>query len=373
MAGTGTRRKANLQIEADEDLDDLDDVLSEFTTTSAGKPSSSTAPPISPITSPPPPPPTATFTKARPRTNTRVDSAPISVPGRGSFGVKDQKITEGPEDTDDHPEGPEHEAALSDAFTTELVKNMQDLMRELVDEKSTEIGGGEEANEAGTEGEAERLMKAAWEAMLIEGMNGMTETGTETAPSTSAAASISTSSATGSDFQNKIKQTMEKLKESEDNLQNLSSSTSSGNPESLQGLLNSLKDLGLDDLGASGDGEEDEAELASFLESMMGQLMNKEVLYEPLKELNEKFPPFLANPPSVLSSADQTRYEKQYDCVKRIVTIFDDPSYKEGGSDAAKVVDLMGELQTYGNPPESIIGSVPPELMGPDGGQCVVL
>ncbi|KAJ3988864.1 Pex19 protein family-domain-containing protein [Lentinula detonsa] len=351
MAGTGTRRKANLQIEADEDLDDLD-----------GQPSSSTAPPISPITSPPPPPPTATFTKARPRTNTRVDSAPISVPGRGSF-----------EDTDDHPEGPEHEAALSDAFTTELVKNMQDLMRELADEKSTETGGGEEANEAGTEGEAERLMKAAWEAMLIEGMNGMTETGTETAPSTSAAASISTSSATGSDFQNKIKQTMEKLKESEDNMQNLSSSTSSGNPESLQGLLNSLKDLGLDDLGASGDGEEDEAELASFLESMMGQLMNKEVLYEPLKELNEKFPPFLANPPSVLSSADQTRYEKQYDCVKRIVTIFDDPSYKEGGSDAAKVVDLMGELQTYGNPPESIIGSVPPELMGPDGGQCVVL
>ncbi|KAJ3741861.1 Pex19 protein [Lentinula detonsa] len=266
-----------------------------------------------------------------------------------SFLNSQRQTIEGPEDTDDHPEGPEHEAALSDAFTTELVKNMQDLMRELADEKSTEMGSGEEANEAGTEGEAERLMKAAWEAMLIEGINGMTETGTETAPSTSAAASISTSSATGSDFQNKIKQTMEKLKESEDNIQNLSSSTSSGNPESLQGLLNSLKDLGLDDLGASGDGEEDEAELASFLESMMGQLMNKE------------FPPFLANPPSVLSPADQTRYEKQHDCVK------------QGGSDAAKVVDLMGELQTYGNPPESIIGSVPPELMGPDGGQCVVL
>lgn len=33
---------------------------------------------------------------------------------------------------------------------------------------------------------------------------------------------------------------------------------------------------------------EDEAELASFLESMMGQLMSKDVLYEPVKELNEK-------------------------------------------------------------------------------------
>ena len=51
------------------------------------------------------------------------------------------------------------------------------------------------------------------------------------------------------------------------------------NPESIEALLQSLGDLGL------GEGGEDEAELAGFLESMMGQLMSKEVLYEPLKEL----------------------------------------------------------------------------------------
>ncbi|KAJ3761804.1 Pex19 protein family-domain-containing protein [Lentinula raphanica] len=330
------------------------DVLSEFTTTSPSR-TSATAP-NSQLTSPPPPPPTATFAKARPRTNTRVDSAPISIPGSGSLDV--------------YPEGPEQEAALSDAFTKELVKNMHDLMRELADEKSTEAGDDKEVKEGGSEAEAERLMKAAWEAMLIEGMNGMTDT----EPSTSTAAGpTSTSSGGGSDFQSKIKKTMEKLKESETNMQN-ASSTSSENPETLQGLLNSLKDLGLDDLGASGEGEEDEAELASFLESMMGQLMSKDVLYDPLKELNDKFPAFLTNPPTNLSSDDKTRYEKQYDCVKRIVVIFDDPSYKEGGVQSAKVVELMGELQSYGPPPESIVGSVPPELMGgPGNDQCVVL
>ncbi|KAJ3922248.1 Pex19 protein family-domain-containing protein [Lentinula edodes] len=338
MAGPEIKRKTNLQIEADEDLDDLD-----------GQPTS-TAVPISPLTSPPPPPPTATFAKARPRTNTRVDSAPISIPGTGAL-QKEVGITE------------QDEAALSDAFTKELVKNMQDLMRELADEKTPKSNENEETEE----GEAERLMKAAWEAMLIEGMNGMTEPPPLPSTSKSTAASTSASGA-GSDFQSKIKQTMEKLKESE----NSSSSTSTGKPESLQGLLNSLKDLGLDDLGADGDGVEDEAELASFLESMMGQLMSKDVLYEPVKELNEK----AANPPTALSPADQTRYEKQYDCVKRIVAIFDDPSYKEGGSEGAKIVDLMGQLQTYGNPPESIMGSVPPELMGlgqdgPDG-QCII-
>ncbi|KAJ3842399.1 Pex19 protein family-domain-containing protein [Lentinula raphanica] len=369
MAANDIKRKANLQIEADEDLDDLDDVLSEFTTTSPSR-TSATAP-NSQLTSPPPPPPTATFAKARPRTNTRVDSAPISIPGSGSLGIKGQGIAENAEDEDVYPEGPEQEAALSDAFTKELVKNMHDLMRELADEKSTEAGDDKEVKEGGSEAEAERLMKAAWEAMLIEGMNGMTDT----EPSTSTAAGpTSTSSGGGSDFQSKIKKTMEKLKESETNMQNASSSASSENPETLQGLLNSLKGLGLDDLGASGEGEEDEAELASFLESMMGQLMSKDVLYDPLKELNDKFPAFLTTPPTNLSSDDKTRYEKQYDCVKRIIVIFDDPSYKEGGLQSAKVVELMGELQSYGPPPESIVGSVPPELMGgPGNEQCVVL
>lgn len=47
-------------------------------------------------------------------------------------------------------------------------------------------------------------------------------------------------------------------------------------PDSLESLLSSLGDLGAG---------EDETELAGFLEQMMGQLISKEVLYEPLKEL----------------------------------------------------------------------------------------
>jgi peroxin-19 len=35
-------------------------------------------------------------------------------------------------------------------------------------------------------------------------------------------------------------------------------------------------------------GGENEEELAGFLETMMGQLMSKEILYDPLKELSEK-------------------------------------------------------------------------------------
>ena len=46
-------------------------------------------------------------------------------------------------------------------------------------------------------------------------------------------------------------------------------------------------------LGAGlGDGEAGEEDLAGMLEQMMGSLMSKDVLYEPLKELSEKACPF---------------------------------------------------------------------------------
>ena len=45
-------------------------------------------------------------------------------------------------------------------------------------------------------------------------------------------------------------------------------------------------------MGSLGDLGDDES-IQNFLEGMMGQLMGKDILYEPLKELNDKvfFPP----------------------------------------------------------------------------------
>lgn len=56
----------------------------------------------------------------------------------------------------------------------------------------------------------------------------------------------------------------------------------------METLLSTLKNVGADG--------EDEEGLQGLLETMMSQLMSKEVLYEPLKEMHEKvrktgFPP----------------------------------------------------------------------------------
>lgn len=54
-----------------------------------------------------------------------------------------------------------------------------------------------------------------------------------------------------------------------------------GSPESLEALLASFKNLGL----GGAEGPDDDPELTGLLDSMMQELMTKEVLEEPLKEL----------------------------------------------------------------------------------------
>jgi hypothetical protein len=63
----------------------------------------------------------------------------------------------------------------------------------------------------------------------------------------------------------------------------------------LSAILGSLGDLGDDD------------SIQNLLEGMMGQLMGKDVLYEPLKELNDKVNIFTLTPFPVNSSIASSR------------------------------------------------------------------
>ncbi|KAH9476275.1 Peroxisome biogenesis protein 19-1 [Psilocybe cubensis] len=312
-------------VDQDDDLDDLDDVLSEFNSSSQSPPPS--AHPIAP--------------HGRPRNNTRVDAPPPSIPGSGS--ALD-------------PTSEADEDALSSEFAKELALGMESLMREITGEvsKSDVDADGSET----TEDERARAFKAAWEAMLIEGMDANIAGAGD-----ASAKKESSSTSTAGGFQDKIKQAMEKLKESETKLGGSTSGAGApSDPESLEALLKSLGDLGL------GEGEDDEKELAGFLENMMGQLMSKDVLYEPLKELADGFPPYLEKPPSPLSAEDRKRYESQLVCVRQILAVFEKDGYSDTNAECNKqIVDLMSEMQSYGSPPSEIMGPLPAGLDGAGG------
>lgn len=111
----------------------------------------------------------------------------------------------------------EDEDALSAEFARELAEGMENLMKE--------ITGGNQSEGDQTEAERARAFKAAWEAMLVEGLDGTSADGglpdlgqvlgqDGVGPSTSNKAGGET---TG--FQDKIKQAMDKLKESESKVQ----------------------------------------------------------------------------------------------------------------------------------------------------------
>ncbi|KAF8657598.1 hypothetical protein AX16_002179 [Volvariella volvacea WC 439] len=322
------------KVTVDEDLDDLDDVLDEFDNNS--RPSA--------------PPPTASKTtfSNRPRTNTRVDQAPFSIPSSSRAAALD-------------PTSEIDEDALSAEFAKELAKGMEELMKELATD------GGKLSGDASGSGDAEadvdKALKAAWEAMLVEGMNGAVDPsklGGQELGADGVAGSSSKPAGGESDFQQKIRQAREKMRKNEEDLKNKSSGETPSQ-QSLEALLSSLNDLGL---GSGGDEEE---ELAGFIQNMMGELMSKEILYDPLNELAKSFPPYLASPPKPLSPEDRKRYESQLVIIKKIIATFDEPTYDDNNPvTSKKVMDLMTELQSHGQPPEEIMGPLPQGLT-PEG------
>ncbi|CAE6513959.1 unnamed protein product [Rhizoctonia solani] len=250
----------------EEDLDELDDLLDQFTP----------APP-------PPPPPTS-------------------------------KPTPAPD-------------AFSEDFEAALAREMEAMMRGETDGEPTD-------------------MATAWQKMLIgelegtnpkEDMNDLFKNlGVD--PNTGADTDIDDA------FQRTIRQAMDKLKSSDENAK------ASGSTDDLTELLKQM-----------GDGESEEG-LQGMIENMMGQLMGKEILYEPLVEMNEKFPAYFTEHPN-LSEEDLKRYKAQEAIVKQLVEIYQKPDYSDDDVETNKeVLRLMNEMQELGSPPTEIMGEVPPDF-----------
>lgn len=162
---------------------------------------------------------------------------------------------------------------------------MESLLKELGDGTFKPEEAGDITAE---EKEQERVFKEAWNKIMGD-EEPSTSASTSTPP---ASAAQSSQKGPEGSFQDRIKQTMDKMKEGQSSLKVRSpyksdASTSSfeqssdgGDDPDMEALLSSLNNMG-------GDGEAEDG-LQGLLETMMSQLMSKEVLYEPLKEMHEK-------------------------------------------------------------------------------------
>ncbi|KAI0001102.1 Pex19 protein family-domain-containing protein [Russula vinacea] len=264
--------KHPVSVDDDSDVDDLDDVLEDFTRNPPAKPAPQNTKAAAAMGPSPPPPPAAS---SRPPDDQGVD------------------------------------------FAEEFARQMEAMLREL----NTDQQNPSRTTDDPTPDEQ---MRSAWEDLLIKSMDGVVP---EMPDSGKAAAGGSEDA-----FQSRLQEAVERLHRNDTEQQavpqadddDLSAFLTSGDDDSLQNLL----------------------------EGMMGQLMSKEVLYEPLKELNDKFPSYLTSNRDKLSASDLARYEAQHACASQIIAI----------------VDLMSKMQEHGAPPAEIMGELPPGLdVGPDG------
>lgn len=108
------------------------------------------------------------------------------------------------------------------------------------------------------------------------------------------------------------------------------------------------------------------------VDNVMKQLLDRDIMYEPMKEVCTRFPKYLAEHKDILSSEEYTRYGTQYQYFQRIVHV-----YETEPNNFDRLMELMQDIQEYGQPPVEIIKELAPELefdaegmpiMSPGGG-----
>lgn len=143
--------------------------------------------------------------------------------------------------------------------------------------------------------------------------------------------------------------------------------------QTLQGLQSSATDEGaagenmvedlfkhFEELGGSND-------MQSMVDTMMHQLLSKEILHEPMKEIGERYPKWLEAKRDSISTKDFKRYSDQYELIKQLCKVYDtEPDNFE------KIVELMQKMQECGQPPSDIVQELAPGLdLGGEGGQAL--
>jgi len=161
---------------------------------------------------------------------------------------------------------------------------------------------------------------------------------TKSAPTAAKSGPAAATPATEESFQETIKKTMERMRESGD--QATAAATSDNTDDLLAEMMKAM--------GAGGlDGEGGEEDFSKMLLGMMEQLTNKEILYEPMKELDDKFPDWMKKNTGKVDEADMKRYKEQQIYVREIVKRFELKTYTDdNAADREYIVDRMQKVGT---------------------------
>lgn len=153
----------------------------------------------------------------------------------------------------------------------------------------------------------------------------------------------------GESFQETIRKTMQRMQESGESAGAAATTASQSDTDFLTSLLENMDTNGVGN----------EEDFSKMLMGMMEQLTNKEILYDPMKELDDKFPAWMTKNKESTPEADLKRYETQQRIVKEIVAKFEEPGYTDENVESRQyIVDRMQEMQSAGSPPADLVGEM---------------
>ncbi|KAJ8526768.1 hypothetical protein K7X08_029245 [Anisodus acutangulus] len=101
----------------------------------------------------------------------------------------------------------------------------------------------------------------------------------------------------------------------------------------------------------------EEWDMESIVETMMQQLLSKEILHEPMKEIEERYPKWLEDNKVKLSTEEYERYKHHYELIRDLNKV-----YEIEPSNFNKIVELMQKMQECGQPPNDIIHELAPDF-----------
>ncbi|XP_012670853.1 peroxisomal biogenesis factor 19 [Clupea harengus] len=199
------------------------------------------------------------------------------------------------------------------------------------------------------EGEMANQAKEEWERAMVELAQEEPELLQHFQKLSDAAGKVGSDVASQQEFTSCLKDTLSGLAKNADYLQ---SSGLAG-----EDLAKTLEGLGLDD---NGEGGGEDGNILPIMQSIMQNLLSKEVLYPSLKEITEKYPEWLNSNKESLPPEEFNRYEQQHKIMGDICSQFE----KDGDQESAfeNILELMQKLQDLGQPPKELAGDAPPGL-----------
>jgi Pex19 protein family len=184
-------------------------------------------------------------------------------------------------------------------------------------------------------------------------------------------ASFPVDKSTMDDAQQSLAAILNEMSNNNNNIEGNSMGNDGDEEKLLVGIFKSLGAMAGGELGGNGDDDDDDNlnfNPDEFVDGMMEQLLSKELMYEPMKQVTEKFPAWLDRHKNDLSEEELDQRRRQYKCFQQLVGVYESQDDSTSGSSdrgqqqSSRLMELMQEIQQYGQPPAEIVNEVAPGL-----------